>query len=58
MNQVMMQQKKSLEYMNENEVEPEEAAKWWITENEDIWTTWVSEEVAKKVKATLIITVI
>ncbi|PZX03006.1 glycine betaine/proline transport system substrate-binding protein [Psychrobacillus insolitus] len=42
-----------LKYMNENEVEPEEAAKWWITENEDIWTTWVSEEVAKKVKATL-----
>ena len=42
-----------LKYMNENEVEPEEAAKWWITENEDIWTTWVSEEVAKKVKAAL-----
>lgn len=42
-----------LKYMNENEVEPEEAAKWWMTENEDIWTTWVSEEVAKKVNAAL-----
>ena len=23
---------------------------WWMKEHEDIWTTWVSEEVAEKVK--------
>jgi len=39
--------------MNENEVEPDEAAQWWMKEHEDIWTTWVSEEVAEKVKAAL-----
>ncbi|MFF5996161.1 ABC transporter substrate-binding protein [Lysinibacillus sp. KU-BSD001] len=43
----------ALEYMGENEVEPEDAAKWWMKEHEKIWTTWVSEEVAEKVKATL-----
>lgn len=43
----------ALDYMNENEVEPDEAAQWWMKENEDIWTTWVSEEVAEKVKAAL-----
>ena len=29
--------------MNENEAEPAEAAKWWMKEHEDIWTTWVPE---------------
>ena len=43
----------ALDYMNKNEAEPEEAAHWWMTEHEDIWTTWVSEEVAEKVKAAL-----
>ena len=43
----------ALEYMNENEVEADEAAQWWMNEHEDIWTTWVSEEVAEKVKAAL-----
>lgn len=43
----------ALDYMNENEAEPDEAAQWWMKEHEDIWTTWVSEEVADKVKAAL-----
>lgn len=43
----------ALKYMGENEVEPEEAAQWWMKEHEEIWTKWVPEEVAEKVKATL-----
>ncbi|MFD2042833.1 ABC transporter substrate-binding protein [Ornithinibacillus salinisoli] len=43
----------ALVYMDENGVEPDEAAKWWMKEHEDIWTSWVSEEVAEKVKDAL-----
>lgn len=43
----------ALDYMNKNEVEPDEAAYWWMKEHEDVWTAWVSEEVAEKVKAAL-----
>ncbi|WP_391119135.1 ABC transporter substrate-binding protein [Psychrobacillus sp. L3] len=43
----------ALKYMNEKGVEPEEASRWWMKEHEDVWTTWVSDEVAKKVKAAL-----
>lgn len=43
----------ALKYMNENEAEADEAAKWWMKKNEDIWTAWVSDEVAEKVKAAL-----
>lgn len=43
----------ALDYMNENEVEPDEAALWWMKEHEELWTTWVSEEAAEKVKAAL-----
>lgn len=43
----------ALDYMEENEVEATEAAKWWMQENEDLWTAWVTEEVAEKVKAQL-----
>ncbi|WP_368668720.1 ABC transporter substrate-binding protein [Sporosarcina sp. 6E9] len=42
-----------LEYMEETEADQDETAKWWLQENEDIWTAWVSEEVAEKVKAAL-----
>ncbi|ALC86952.1 ABC transporter substrate-binding protein [Bacillus sp. FJAT-22090] len=44
----------ALKYMNENEAEPEEAAHWWMKEHEDVWTAWVSQEVAEKVKAALV----
>ena len=42
-----------LDYMEETEADADETAKWWMTENEDIWTTWVTDEVAEKVKAVL-----
>ncbi|MUK88797.1 ABC transporter substrate-binding protein [Ornithinibacillus sp. L9] len=43
----------ALVYMDENDAEPEEAAKWWMEEHEDIWTSWVSEDIAEKVKDAL-----
>ncbi|WP_203247056.1 ABC transporter substrate-binding protein [Sporosarcina beigongshangi] len=43
----------ALDYMNENEAEPVEAAKWWMKEHEDLWTTWVPDDVAEKVKKAL-----
>lgn len=43
----------ALLYMEENEVEPDEAAIWWMNEYEDVWTEWVSEEIANKVKEAL-----
>lgn len=43
----------ALAYMQANDVGPEEAAKWFMSEHEDIWTKWVSEEVASKVKEAL-----
>ena len=43
----------ALDYMEENDVEPDEAANWWMKEHEDVWTKWVPEEVAEKVKASL-----
>lgn len=43
----------ALDYMGANKVEPDEAAQWWMKEHENIWTAWVSEEVADKVKAAL-----
>ncbi|MBS4205421.1 ABC transporter substrate-binding protein [Bacillus sp. FJAT-49754] len=43
----------ALEYMEANDVEADEAAKWWMKEHEDVWTKWVPEDVAEKVKAAL-----
>ncbi|WP_053954872.1 ABC transporter substrate-binding protein [Inediibacterium massiliense] len=40
----------ALAFMQDNEVEADEAAKWFIKEHEEIWTKWVSDEVANKVK--------
>lgn len=42
-----------LQYMEENDVDNDEAAIWWMNEYEDVWTEWVSEEVAEKVKEAL-----
>ncbi|MYL32511.1 ABC transporter substrate-binding protein [Pontibacillus yanchengensis] len=39
----------SLKYMKENDASAEEAAIWWMKKHEDLWTEWVSKEVAKKV---------
>lgn len=43
----------ALQYMQDNDATEEEAAIWWLKEYEEIWTEWVSEEVAEKVKAEL-----
>jgi len=40
----------ALAYMQDNEVTPLEAAKWFLQEHEELWTKWVSAEVADKVK--------
>lgn len=39
----------ALAYMQENEVEADVAAKWFLLEKQDVWTTWVDDEVAEKV---------
>lgn len=43
----------ALVYMDENSAEPDEAAIWWMNQHEDIWTSWVPEDVAEKVKEAL-----
>ncbi|MBF8983668.1 ABC transporter substrate-binding protein [Lutibacter sp. B2] len=40
----------ALSYMEKNNVDAKEAAKWFLKEHEDIWTKWVPSEVAEKVK--------
>jgi len=42
-----------LEYLDDNDASADETAIWWMKENEDIWTAWVSEDIAKKVKEAL-----
>ncbi len=44
---------KALDYMEQNGVDPDEAAIWWMKEHEEIWTTWVPENIAEKVKQSL-----
>ena len=39
--------------MQLNEVDADETAKWFLSEYEEIWTKWVPEEVASKVKGAL-----
>ncbi len=43
----------AIDYMEKEDVEPDEAAVWWMKEYEDVWTSWVSEDIAEKVKAAL-----
>lgn len=38
-----------LAYMQSNEVEADEAAKWFLLEKQDFWKTWVDDEVFNKV---------
>jgi glycine betaine/proline transport system substrate-binding protein len=40
-------------YMHENEVEADEGMRWFMRENEDLWTDWVPEDVADRVRAAL-----
>lgn len=43
----------ALKYMEKNQASTEEAAIWWMNKHEDIWTGWVPEDVAKKVKESI-----
>ncbi|WP_068676803.1 ABC transporter substrate-binding protein [Oceanobacillus sp. Castelsardo] len=43
----------ALLYMQENEATPEEAALWFLENNEEVWTEWLPEAIAKKVKSAL-----
>lgn len=43
----------ALEYMAHNDASAEEAAIWWLNEYEDVWTEWLSKDVAEKVAASL-----
>lgn len=43
----------ALAYMQDNEATVEDAAKWFLTEHGDVWTTWVPEDVASKIKESL-----
>lgn len=40
----------ALAYMQENSAEAEDAAIWFLQQNEELWTSWVTDEVAEKVK--------
>ncbi|WP_373895595.1 glycine betaine ABC transporter substrate-binding protein [Virgibacillus sp. CBA3643] len=43
----------ALIYMYDNDVSAEEAGAWWMENHEDVWTSWVSEDVAETVKEAL-----
>ncbi|TCO71339.1 ABC transporter substrate-binding protein [Marinisporobacter balticus] len=43
----------ALAYMQKNEVEPSEAAQWFLKSHQDLWTKWVEKDVAQKVKDAL-----
>ena len=43
----------ALAFMQEEEVGTKEAAIWFFEQHEDLWTTWVPEEIAEKVKTAL-----
>ena len=44
---------KMMAYMEETEAEPEDVARWFLKNEEAVWTQWVSPEVAQSVKAAL-----
>lgn len=43
----------ALDYMEETGADEKEAALWWMKEHEDIWTSWIDEDIAEKVKDSL-----
>ena len=43
----------ALAYMQDNDVETEEAAIWFLKEHEELWTSWLPDEVVSKVKDAL-----
>lgn len=43
----------ALLYIADNDATPDEAAIWWLKENEDEWSSWVPDDVAEKVREAL-----
>ena len=43
----------ALAFMQDTDADPEEAALWFLEEYEDLWTTWVPNDVAEKVNTAL-----
>lgn len=43
----------SLAYMRDNNATPEDAALWFLRENQEVWSTWAPPEVAARVIAAL-----
>lgn len=44
---------KMLAYMQENDADADETAKWFLQEYEDLWTQWLPEDIINKVKEAL-----
>ena len=42
-----------LAYMVENDLDTEAAAIWWLDNNEDMWSTWVTDDAQTKIRAAL-----
>lgn len=40
-------------HMDENELEPDEVAEWFLKNHQDVWTQWLPEATAQRVKASL-----
>lgn len=45
----------ALLYMEENDATPKEAALWFMVNYEEVWTGWIPEDIAEKVKAELVL---
>jgi glycine betaine/proline transport system substrate-binding protein len=43
----------ALVYMQDNDATAKEAAHWWLKKHEDLWSKWVPNDVAQKVKNAL-----
>lgn len=43
----------ALTHLEENGLEPEDVAEWFLKEHADVWKTWVPEDVAARVQADL-----
>ena len=44
---------KLMAWMTDNQASGEDGAKYFLKENEALWTPWVSSEAAEKIKASL-----
>ncbi|MGB3289283.1 MAG: ABC transporter substrate-binding protein [Burkholderiaceae bacterium] len=44
---------KAMAYMEENEAEPADVAKWFLQNQGEVWSKWLPEDAAQRVKASL-----